>query len=80
VLLMKLGAVIADSIIAGTALFLVGTWLSTHHIHHATNLGASHPDLKQTILVSVLGVALVTVGTNLMTDGLSARLESMRSS
>ena len=77
---MKLGAVIADSIIAGTALFLVGTWLSTHHIHHATTLGVSHPDLKQTILVSVLGVALVTVGTNLMTDGLANRLESMRSS
>ena len=75
---MKLGAVIADSIIAGTALFLVGTWLSTHHIHHATTLGAGHEKLKQTILVSVLGVALVTVGTNLMTDGLSARLDSVR--
>lgn len=77
---MKLGALIADSIIAGTAMFLVGTWLSTHHIHHATTLGAGHDNLKQTILVSVLGVALVTVGTNLMTDGLSARLDSVRSS
>lgn len=77
---MKLGALIADSYIAGTALFLVGTWLSTHHIHHATTLGTGHEKLKQTILVSVLGVALITVGTNLMTDELSALLNELRSS
>ena len=76
---MKVSSFLTDAIIVGSALFLVGTWLSTHHIHHATTLGKDHPTLKQTILVSVLGVALITVGTNLMTDGLSERLEIFRS-
>ena len=73
---MKVSSFLTDAIIVGSALFLVGTWLSTHHIHHATTLEKDHSALKQTILVSVLGVALITVGTNLMTDGLSEDLKS----
>ena len=66
---------LTDIIIVGTAMFLVGTWLSSHHSHKIiTN---DHPEhkIREFLIYTCLGIALITVGSNMMTDGLISRLK-----
>ena len=51
----------------GTGLFILGTWMATHHAHQ-TVTEPEHSRAKEFILYSVVGVGLVTIGSNIMTD------------
>ena len=51
----------------GTLLFAVGAFLTTHHGHNAIHHDMAS-ETKDFVLYSVIGVGLVTVGSNLLTD------------
>ncbi len=64
-----------DIIVVGTAMFLIGTWLSTHHSHKI--ITQEHPEhkVRNFLIYTCLGIAFITVGSNMMTDGLISRLQ-----
>ena len=64
-----------DIIVVGTAMFLIGTWLSTHHSHKM--ITQDHPEhkVRNFLVYTCIGIALITVGSNMMTDGLISRLK-----
>jgi hypothetical protein len=66
---------LTDIIIVGTAMFLIGTWLSSHHSHKM--ITGEHPDhkIREFLIYTCVGIALITVGSNLMTDGIISRLK-----
>ena len=65
-----------DIIIVGTAMFLIGTWLSTHHSHKM--ITQDHPEhkVREFLIYTCVGIALITIGSNMMTEGLISRLQS----
>jgi uncharacterized membrane protein YiaA len=65
---------LTDIIVVGTVLFVVGTWLSSHHTHKIVTNG--HPDhkVREFLIYTCIGVALITVGSNMITDGFIHRL------
>ncbi len=64
-----------DILVVGTGLFLIGTWISSHHSHAVVT--GDHPDhkVREFLIYTCMGVALITVGSNMMTDGLISRLK-----
>ena len=66
---------LTDIIIVGTAMFLIGTWLSSHHSHKM--ITGNHPEhkVREFLIYTRVGIALITVGSNMMTDGLISRLK-----
>jgi|TARA_R110000824_G_scaffold195330_4_gene378039 uncharacterized membrane protein len=66
---------LTDIIIVGTAMFLIGTWLSSHHSHKM--ITGNHPEhkVREFLIYTCVGIALITVGSNMMTDGLISRLK-----
>tara|TARA_R110000796_G_scaffold7510_4_gene25718 strand:- start:1232 stop:1456 length:225 start_codon:yes stop_codon:yes gene_type:complete len=66
---------LTDIIIVGTAMFLIGTWLSSHHSHKI--ITGNHPEhkVREFLIYTCVGIALITVGSNMMTDGLISRLK-----
>jgi len=66
---------LTDVIVVGTALFLLGTWLSSHHTHKVVT--DDHPEhkVREFLIYTCVGLALITVGSNMMTDGFIARLK-----
>ncbi len=69
---------LTDVIVVGTALFLLGTWLSSHHTHKVVT--DDHPEhkVREFLIYTCVGVALITVGSNMMTDGLIDRLKGVK--
>tara|TARA_B100000686_G_scaffold350413_1_gene446325 strand:+ start:1868 stop:2092 length:225 start_codon:yes stop_codon:yes gene_type:complete len=69
---------LTDVIVVGTALFLLGTWLSSHHTHKVVT--DDHPEhkVREFLIYTCIGVALITVGSNMMTDGLIDRLKGVK--
>ena len=65
-----------DIIIVGTAMFVIGTWLSTHHSHKM--ITQDHPEhkVREFLIYTCVGIALITIGSNMMTEGLISRLQS----
>jgi hypothetical protein len=65
---------LTDIIVVGTVLFVAGTWLSSHHTHKIVTNG--HPDhkVREFLIYTCIGLALITVGSNMMTDGFIHRL------
>ncbi len=57
----------------GTVIFGVGTFLTTYHGHNAIHHDRAS-ETKEFILYSVIGVGLITVGSNLLTDLATERL------
>ena len=59
-----------DVIVVGTALFVLGTWMTSHHSHKIVT--QEHPDhkVRDFLIYTCVGIALITVGSNMMTDGL----------
>ena len=57
----------------GTVIFGVGTFLTTYHGHNAIHHERAS-ETKEFILYSVIGVGLITVGSNLLTDLATERL------
>jgi hypothetical protein len=66
---------LTDVIVVGTALFVLGTWLSSHHTHKVVT--DDHPEhkVREFLIYTCVGLALITVGSNMMTDGFIARLK-----
>jgi len=72
---MRMGTLMTDVVVIGSALFLIGTWLSSHHTHKVVT--QEHPEhkVREFLIYTCVGVALITVGSNMMTDGLIERLK-----
>ncbi len=72
---MLMGTLMKDVVVIGTALFLIGTWLSSHHTHKVVT--QEHPEhkVREFLIYTCVGVALITVGSNMMTDGFVERLK-----
>jgi hypothetical protein len=72
---MRIGSLMTDVIVIGSALFLIGTWLSSHHTHKVVT--QKHPEhrVRQFLIYTCIGVCLMTVGSNMMTDGVVERLK-----
>jgi hypothetical protein len=54
-------------LIIGSGLFGIGTWMATHHSHQVVNATAGER-AKEFIVYSIVGVGLVTIGSNILTD------------
>ena len=54
-------------LIIGSGLFAIGTWMATHHTHQVATAAAGSR-AKEFILYSVIGVGLVAIGSNILTD------------
>ena len=67
-------ALLTDIVVVGTVMFLVGTWLSSHHSHKM--ITDDHPEhkIREFLIYTCIGIALITVGSNMMTDGLIEKL------
>ena len=52
-------------LIVGTGLFILGSLLATHHTHQIINKGS---EAKEFILYSIIGLGLLGIGTNILTD------------
>ncbi len=63
-----------DVIVVGTALFVLGTWMTSHHSHKV--ITQEHPEhkVRDFLIYTCVGIALITVGSNMMTDGFVSRL------
>ena len=63
-----------DVIVVGTALFVLGTWMTSHHSHKIVT--QEHPDhkVRDFLIYTCFGIALITVGSNMMTDGFVSKL------
>jgi len=74
---MRMGTLMTDVVVIGSALFLIGTWLSSHHTHKVVT--QEHPEhkVREFLIYTCVGVALITVGSNMMTDGLIERLKGV---
>jgi len=72
-----MGTLMTDVVVIGSALFLIGTWLSSHHTHKVVT--QEHPEhkVREFLIYTCVGVALITVGSNMMTDGLIERLKGV---
>ena len=57
----------------GTVLFGVGTLLSVYHGHNAIHHDRAS-ETKEFVLYSVVGLGLIAVGSNLLTDLATERL------
>ena len=57
---------LTDIIIVGTAMFLIGTWLSSHHSHKI--ITGNHPEhkVREFLIYTCVGIALITVGSNII--------------
>ena len=67
-------ALLTDIIVVGTVMFLIGNWLSSHHSHKM--ITDDHPEhkVREFLIYTCFGIALITVGSNMMTDGLIEKL------
>jgi len=67
--------ILTDVIIVGTVLFVIGTWVTTHHSHKV--ITQDHPEhrVRDFLIYTCGGIALITVGSNMITDGLMSRLK-----
>ena len=65
---------LTDVIIVGTALFVIGTLMTSHHAHKV--ITGDHPEhkVREFLIYTCVGIALITVGSNMMTDGFVQRL------
>ena len=65
---------LTDVIIVGTALFVIGTLMTSHHTHKV--ITGDHPEhkVREFLIYTCVGIALITVGSNMMTDGFVQRL------
>lgn len=65
---------LTDIVVVGTVMFLVGTWLSSHHSHKI--ITDEHPEhkVREFLIYTCIGIALITVGSNMMTDGIIEKL------
>jgi len=52
-------------LIVGSGLFILGTFLAAHHTHKVVNEGSK---AKEFIIYSIIGLGLVGIGTNILTD------------
>jgi hypothetical protein len=65
---------LTDIIIVGTALFVVGTWMTSHHTHKVVTGDHLEHKVREFLIYTCIGVALITVGSNMITDGFIHRL------
>ncbi len=72
---MNTKTILTDVIIVGTVLFVIGTWVTTHHSHKV--ITQDHPEhrVRDFLIYTCGGIALITVGSNMITDGLMSRLK-----
>ena len=71
---MDTKTLLTDVIIVGTALFVIGTLMTSHHTHKV--ITGDHPEhkVREFLIYTCVGIALITVGSNMMTDGFVQRL------
>ena len=72
---MNTKTILTDVIIVGTVLFVIGTWVTSHHSHKV--ITQDHPEhrVRDFLIYTCGGIALITVGSNMITDGLMSRLK-----
>ncbi len=71
---MDTKTLLTDVLIVGTVLFVVGTWITSHHSHKIVT--QDHPEhrVRDFLIYTCAGIALITVGSNMITDGMISRL------
>ena len=71
---MDTKTLLTDVIIVGTALFVIGTLMTSHHTHKV--ITGDHPEhkVREFLIYTCVGIALITIGSNMMTDGFVQRL------
>ena len=71
---MNTKTLLTDTIIVGTVLFVVGTWITSHHSHKV--ITQDHPEhkVRNFLIYTCGGIALITIGSNMITDGFMSRL------